>query len=212
MKCAIRRYAKAHRRASHGSKTVTNPECDGSLTAENLNPGKRVSVDHFESRLLGRTFDSYGKASSDLYEGDCIFVDRGSGYLNVEHQLGFSAIETIRAKQNFEKLALEHGVVIQSYHTDSGAFKANSFVDHIRNSGQRIQYCGTNAPHQNGVAEQSMCIVSNISRALILYAAAHWPMESTAVSGQWQLHILCTSTTILRIKTEYVPVIFLLAK
>lgn len=175
MKCAICQYAKAHRRATHGSQTAVNSERDGSLTAENLNPGKRVSVDHFESRLLGRTFDSFGKASSDQYKGGCIFVDHGSGYLHVEHQLGFSAIETIRAKQNFEKMALEHGVVIQSFLTDSGAFKANAFVDHIRNSGQRIQYCGTNAHHQNGVAERSIRTVSNMSRALILHAAAHWP-------------------------------------
>jgi hypothetical protein len=81
----------------------------------------------------------------------------------VEHQLGFSAIATICAKQNFEKRALDHGVVIQSYLTDSGAFKANAFVDHIRNSGQRIQYCGTNAHHQNGVAERSIRTVSNMS-------------------------------------------------
>ena len=175
MKCAICQYAEAHRRATHGARSVMNPDRNGSLIAKNLNPGKRVSVDHFESRLLGRTFDSYGKTSSDQYKGGCIFVDHGSGYLHVEHQLGFSAIETIRAKQNFEKLALEHGVIIQNYLTDSGAFKANAFVDHIRNSGQRIQYCGTNAHHQNGVAERSIRTVSNMSRALILHAAAHWP-------------------------------------
>jgi hypothetical protein len=93
----------------------------------------------------------------------------------VEHQLGFSAIETIRAKQNFEKSALDHGVVVQSYLTDSGAFKANAFVDHIRNSSQRIQYCGTNAHHQNGVAERSIRTISNMARAHILHAAAHWP-------------------------------------
>jgi hypothetical protein len=169
-------YAKAHHRATHRSRTTVNPERDGSQTADHFGLGKRVSVDHFESRLLGRTFDSFGKASSNQYKGGCIFMDRGSGYLvHVEHQLGFSSIETIRAKQNFEKRALEHGVLIQSYLTDSGAFKASSLVDHIRNSGQRIQYCGTNAHHQNGVAERSIRTLSNTSRALILHAAAHWP-------------------------------------
>ena len=83
-------------------------------------------------------------------------MDHGSGYLHVEHQLGFSAIETIRANQNFEKHALDSGVIILSYLTDSGAFKASKFVDHIRNSAQRIRYCGTNAHHQNGVAERSI--------------------------------------------------------
>ena len=51
-----------------------NPERDESLTADNFNPGKRVSVDHFESRLLGRTFALYGKTSSDQYKGGCIFL------------------------------------------------------------------------------------------------------------------------------------------
>jgi hypothetical protein len=53
-----------------------NPERDESLTADNFNPGKRVSVDHFESRLLGRTFALYGKTSSDQYKGGCIFLPR----------------------------------------------------------------------------------------------------------------------------------------
>ena len=187
LRCSICQYAKGHRRPTHGTTTKLNAERDGALTAEHLGPGTRVSVDHFESRLLGRTFDSYGKASSAQYKGGCIFVDHGSGFLHVEHQLGFSAVETIRAKQSYEKMALDAGVVVQSYLTDSGAFKANAFVDHIRNSGQRIQYCGTNAHHQNGVAERSIRTVSNMTRALILHAAAHWPQGID--SSQWPMAV-----------------------
>ena len=65
--------------------------------------------------------------------------------MHVEHQIGFSAVETVRAKHGFEALALAHDVVIESYLTDSGAFKANAFVQHINNHGQRIRYCGVNA-------------------------------------------------------------------
>ena len=60
-------------------------------------------MDHFESRLLGRTVDLFGKPLSDKYKGGCIFVDHGTGYLHVEHQLGFSAVETIRAKSRATK-------------------------------------------------------------------------------------------------------------
>ena len=176
LRCSICQYAKGHRRPMHGTARKVNAKRDGgALTAEHLGPGTRVSVDHFESRLLGRTFDSYGKPSSAQYKGGCIFVDHGSGFLHVEHQLGFSAVKTIRAKQSYEKIALDSGMVVQSYLTDSGALKANAFVDHIRNSDQRIQYCGTNAHHQNGVAKRSIRTVSNMTRALILHAAAHWP-------------------------------------
>jgi hypothetical protein len=84
--------------------------------------------------------------------------------------LGFSAIKTIRAKQNFEKLSLDQGVFIQSFLADNGAFKAAAFVEQIRNTGQHIQYCGTNAQHhQNGVAERSIQTISNMTRALILH-------------------------------------------
>mgnify|MGYP001362369755 FL=1 len=60
-----------------------------------------------------------------------IFVDHMSSYLHVEHQLGFSAVESIRAKQNFEQFALDSGVVVQKYLADNGAFKAKDFVQHI---------------------------------------------------------------------------------
>ncbi len=69
-----------------------------------------MSVDHFESRLKGHTFDSFGKATSDQYISGCIFVDYNSGYVHVEFQLGLSAIETVQAKQNFEKYAFHNGV------------------------------------------------------------------------------------------------------
>jgi hypothetical protein len=131
-------------------------------------------MDHFESRLRGRTFDSYGKATSNQYIRGCLFVDHSSTYVHIEHQLGFSAVETIRAKQNYEKFFLDNGVLIQGYLTDSGAFKANKFVQHIRESHQLIRYCGTNSHHQNGVAERAIQTISNMVRAVILHACLHW--------------------------------------
>lgn len=114
-------------------------------------------------------------ASSAPYKGGCIVVDHGFGFLHVEHQLGFSAVETIRAKQAYEKMSLDSGVIVQSYITDSSAFKAKAFVDQIRISGRQcIQYCGNNAHHQDGVAERSIRTVSNMARALLLHASVHW--------------------------------------
>jgi hypothetical protein len=174
LKCMICEFAKGHRRAKKATHAIPNDQRTGALKAEDLKPGVRVSVDHFESRLLGRTFDSYGKASSTTYKGGCIFVDHSTGYLHVEAQLGFSAVETIRAKQAFEQMALQHGVVVESYLTDSGAFKANAFVQHIRTHAQHIRYCGANAHHKNGVAERAVQSVSNMARAMLLHASAHW--------------------------------------
>ena len=146
-----------------------------------------MSVDHFESSLLGRTFDSYGKASSTTYKGGCIFVDHCSGYLHVKHQLGFSAVKTVGAKQAFEQLAMHHGAVVEAYLTDSGAFKANVFVQHIRSHSQRLRFCGTNAHHKNGIAERAVQSVSNISRALILHASAYW--KNGIDSSLWPMSV-----------------------
>jgi hypothetical protein len=163
LKYSICEYAKGHRRRIH-SKLHSKPrtkhsdldETIGALKINHLKPGTQVSVDHFESRLLGRTFDPFGKITSDTYKGGCIFVDHFSGFTHVELQVGFSATETIQAKQEFERLAVSVGVYIESYLTDSGAFKANAFVHHVRNNNQLIHYCGANAHHKNGVAERAV--------------------------------------------------------
>ena len=148
-KCATCEFAKGHRRPTKGNKQSTNPHTDGSLRSEAMRAGQAISVDHFESRLLGRTLTSYGKSAADhQYKGGCAFVDHMSSYLHIEHQLGFSSSETIRAKQNFEKLALDHGVIVATYHADNGTFKANEFVSHIRDHNQKISYCGVNAHHK----------------------------------------------------------------
>jgi hypothetical protein len=173
-KCTVCEFAKGKRRAKKAETQVKNPERDGALKANFLRPGSRVSVDHFESRFRIRMFDSFGKTTSDQYVGGCIFVDHALSYVHIEHQLGFSAVETIRAKQAYKKLCLDHGVLIQDYLTDSGAFKANKFVQHIRESHHLLRFCGTNAHHQNGVAERAIQTISNMSRAMILHACLHW--------------------------------------
>ena len=97
-----------------------------------------------------------------------------SGYIHVEPQLGFSTSESIRAVITFEKLCLDNGTLIQKFLADNGAFKAKDFVNHIRNNNQRIQYCGVNAHHQNGIAERNIRTVSDMSRAMMLHASLKW--------------------------------------
>ena len=58
-------------------------------------------------------------------------MDHTSGYLHIEHKLGFSASETTRSKQKFEQLAIYHGVVVDSYLADNGFFCANAFLQYI---------------------------------------------------------------------------------
>ena len=186
-KCATCEFSKGHRQSTKGNTAIINKDTDGSLRSEAMRAGQAISVDHFESCLLGRTLTSFGKSTSPQYKGGCVFVDHMSSYLHVEHQLGFSSSETIRAKQNFEKLALDNGVIVSTYHVDNGTFKANAFVSHIREHNQKIQYCGVNAHHKNAVAERSICTLSECARALLLHAALHW--KSGIDSSLWPLAV-----------------------
>jgi hypothetical protein len=75
----------------------------------------------------------------------------------------------------------------QSYLTDNGAFKANAFVQHIWEHGQQIRFCGTNAHHQNGIAERLICAMSNMARAMLQHSAAHW--KSGVDSSLWPMAV-----------------------
>jgi hypothetical protein len=82
LKSSICEYAKGHRRStklSLNSKQVSDLNSTiGALKVTHLKPGAQVSVDHFESQVLGRTFNSFSKVNSNNYKGDCIFVDESS--------------------------------------------------------------------------------------------------------------------------------------
>jgi hypothetical protein len=61
------------------------------------------------------------------------------------HQV--SAVETILAKQSYERLCMDNGVFVQDYLTDIGTFKANTFVSHIHETQRLLRYFGTNTHH-----------------------------------------------------------------
>jgi len=50
--------------------------------------------------------NTYGGPAADKLVGGCIFVAHASGFLHVEHQVEFSAVETVRAKQNYESIII----------------------------------------------------------------------------------------------------------
>ena len=162
-------------------------QADGALKRDHIRPGQAMSVDHFESRLKGRTYTSFGKTTSKQYVGGCIFVDHMSGYIHVEHQLGLSVVESLRAKHNFEQMALQHNVLVQNYHADNGIFNKRKYVEHLQSQIQNIKYCGVGAYHQNGVAERSIRTVSDMSRAMLLHASMHW--ADGISSGLWPMAV-----------------------
>ena len=190
-RCEVCELAKGHRKPTKGNKQSTNKLTDGAIKGGDLRPGASISVDHFESRVKGRTRQSYGSSSADQYVGGCIFVDHMSNYIHIEPQLGFSSSETIRAKQNFEKLSLDNGILIDSYLADNGVFKANAFVTHIRDHNQKLRFCGVNAHHQNATAERNIRTISECARSLLLHSSLRW--KSGIKSDLWPFAVAYAS-------------------
>jgi hypothetical protein len=172
--CHTCELAKAKRRAKKSPLQTKTTERDGALKTGNLKVGARVSLDHFESILLGRSYESYDKPSSTKFNGGALYVDRASGLVHCEHQVGFLRRGNNSWKAKIEKMCMDNGVVVQDYLTYSGTFKAHKFVAHIHETHQMMHFCGTNAHHQNGVAERAIQTISNMARAMILHAIMHW--------------------------------------
>jgi hypothetical protein len=175
--CAACQFAKQKvRTAPRTRRTVVVDQVDA-LRRDNLFPGQRVSVDHFICSTKGRLFTSRGKSNEgDLYTGGCIFVDHASGHVHVEFQAHLNTHETLQAKEQYELLCRDVGVVPQEYQADNGkAFTSHAFSNHLATFQQTIRFASVGAHHHNGVAERSIQTIMSIARAMMLHAAIHWP-------------------------------------
>ena len=93
------------------------------LKKNDLVPCQRVSVDQFQSNLPVRLYSSKGRTdANDMFHGGCIFVDHATFYIQVWHQVTFSADENVKDKFLYKCNTANYGVHIQMYHTDNGVF------------------------------------------------------------------------------------------
>ena len=176
-KCAACQYGKQHQRPAPAKVATAIKDRAGVLKAENLSPGQQVSIDHFICGTKGRLFSSAGKSlNSDMYAGGCLFIDHASNFVHVEFQKHLNTHETLKAKQNFELMARDHGVVPQSYLTDNaGCFTSAQFSERLSTFQQVIKFAGVGAHHHNGHAERAIQTIMSIARTMMLHAAIHWP-------------------------------------
>jgi len=105
-----------------------------------------------------------------------LIVDHASGGIFLQHQVSLQAGDTLKTKKLFERWATQHGgVSIEKYHGDSGIFASAEFKSHLKLKGQTIDFSGTGAHHQNGVAKRSIKTIVEWARMMVLHAAIHWP-------------------------------------
>ena len=157
VKCASCQFGKYSLRPTKTQTFVMYKSKEMELNNNDLVPGQRVSVDHFQSALPGRFYNSKGRTDSkDMFHGGCIFLDHAFGYIQVWHQVTFSANKTVKDKLFYECDVAKYGVFIQGYHTDNGVFTSKYFMGALIEKYQLIRFSRYCAAHQNGISERGI--------------------------------------------------------
>jgi hypothetical protein len=179
-KCAACQFGKQKRRATPGKRSSIVRA--GVLREDHLAPGQRVSVDHFVCSTKGRLFGSRGKTNQNtIYCGGCIFVDHASGHVHGEFQSHLTTHETLKAKEHYELLCRDLGIIVQPFLTDNGsAFSSKAFASDLAKFEQVIRFAGTDAHHHNAIAERNIQTIMAIARTMMLRLAIHWPNVADA--------------------------------
>ena len=175
-KCAACQFGKQKRRPTPGKRSSVVRDREGVLRQDHLAPGQRVSVDHFVCSTEGRLFGSRGKTNQDtMCCGGCIFVDHASSYVHIEFQAHLTTHETLKAKESYELLSRDLGIIVQSFLTDNGsAFTSKEFTSQLAKFEQVIRFAVTGAHHHNAIAERNIQTVIAIARTMMLHSAMHW--------------------------------------
>jgi len=84
------------------------------------------------------------------------------------------AIETTEANDRLASMALDYGVIPQTYLFDNGgACTCNSFASKIKELEQSSKFASAGAHHHNGVAEQNIWKIISIARTMMMHSAMH---------------------------------------
>ena len=127
------------------------------------------------SPVPGLIAQMVGFLTKQRYKYATVFVDQVSRMGFIYLQKTSSAEETIEAKRAFEKYAANRGVMIQAYHADNGIFKAKKWVEECHQQKQNLTFAGVNAHHQNGIAEQRISELQEMTRVMLIHASKRWP-------------------------------------
>ena len=184
VKCAACQFAKQRARSAPGTVSRLIESRQGVLSQGNLQPGQEVCVDHFICANKGRLFTSRGATKEgDMFSGGAIFVDQASGFVHVEPQTSMTSHSTLRAKESYEAMCRDVGVIPQKYLSDNGtAFTSKEYQSHLMEFKQVQRFAGVGAHHHNARAERSIQTIMSISRAMMMHCFLHWPdMEDTSL-------------------------------
>jgi hypothetical protein len=169
-------YGKAHQRPWR-HKGIHNHKKLRTATA----PGQVVSVDQLVNPTPGFVPTHRGRPTTKRYIGATVFANNFSDFTYVHFLMTkMDAESTIEANLAFKRVSSSHGVTIRHYHSDNGLFDMKAFKNSISKVGQTLSFCGVNAHHQNGKAENIIKDVTTGGRTALLHAAHRWPAATDA--------------------------------
>jgi len=140
-------------------------------------PGGLAFADQMVSSTPGLIPQSTGHLTKCQYCAATIFVDSFSDYTHVSLQEDLTMDATLDAKLDFERKLSNFGVTVSGYHADSGRFANAAWKDFGQALNQKIQFCGVDSHHQNGIAERRIRDLSDATQASLLHAIHHWPED-----------------------------------
>ena len=106
--CSSCKFGKQSRTPSGTVHITKDKDREGGLTKDKLRPGQLIFMDQLDSSLKGCLFHTAGREhQADRSRGSTVLCDASSGVIHVEHQVTFTANETIKSKIAFERMAAE---------------------------------------------------------------------------------------------------------
>ncbi len=171
-KCPSCLFGKAKRRPWRSRAQA------GKIGKTATKPGDMVSVDQLIFKIPGLIAQGSGKLTKRRHTVATIFVDHASGLDYVHSQESTSAVDTIVAKEAFERFASRHNVKIKHYHCDNGIFASKKFRAAVEDANQTMTFCAVNAHHQNGVAERRIQDLTDRARAMLVNARHKKPFAT----------------------------------
>jgi hypothetical protein len=173
--CTTCLFGKATKKPWRTKAPINKEQSSRTITK----PGDCISVDQLESSTPGLIAQLQDVPTTKRYTVATIFVDHYSrlGYTHL--QKSTSVIETVEAKDAFERYAASHGIYTRNYHADNGRFADNMFRQAVARKGQTLSFCGVNAHFQNGVAERRIRELQDHARCMIIHANKRWPTAIT---------------------------------
>ena len=127
-----------------------------------VDPGQRVFCDQYESSVLGRRWDSFGREPDhERYRGGTLFCDGVSTYIHINHQTSLYTGDTLQGKHSFEEFASSVGVKVDEYRADNHIFSVS--IPKWRKRSRLGQFLGFSPNHSTKVAMMSNVRTGHIS-------------------------------------------------